>query len=103
VHATVHHVHLRDRKDVGVHPAEVLKEWPVTLHGGRLRRRQRHREDRVRAETRLVRRAVEIDHGEVHGALVFGVKALQQVPDLAVHEVDRVLHALAAPRVATVA
>ena len=47
------------------------------MRGG-LRRRQRDREDRVRAEAGLVGGAVEVDHREVDRALVLGVVALEQ-------------------------
>ena len=84
-------------------PPRYWKSGRFALHGGRLRGRQRHREDRVGAEARLVGRAVEVDHGEVDRALVFGVEALEQVADLAVHVVHGVLHALAVPGLAPVA
>ena len=81
---------------------QVLEERSVALHGRRLGRRQRHGEDRVGSEARLVRGAVEIDHREVDGALILRVEAFQEVADLAVHVLDRVRHALAAPGVAAV-
>ena len=87
---------------MGVDAAEVLEEWSVALHGRGLRGRQGDGQNRVGAEASLVRGAVEIDHREVHCALILRVEAFEEIADLTVHVLDRVLYALAAPRVAAV-
>ena len=103
MHATVDDVHHRHRQDVGVDAAQVAVERQVALHGGRLRGGQGDGQDGVGAQTRLVGRPVEVDHGVVHRALVLGVVALEGVVDLGVDELDGLTHALAAPLLAAVA
>ena len=61
VRAAVEHVHHRDRQHVRRLAAEVAPQRQVLLGGGRARGRERDAEDRVRAQARLVRRAVELD------------------------------------------
>ena len=63
--------------------------------GRRLGDRERHAEDGVGAEPRLVGRAVERDHGLVDLGLRLGVHAADRVENLAVDRVDRLAHALA--------
>ena len=92
---SVENVHLRDRKDLCVDPAEVaIERQPVVL-----RRRRRHRErdaDRgVGAETLLVLAAVQIDQQGVDGNLIGGIKPREGRGDHAVDVLDRPQHPLA--------
>ena len=65
---------------------------------------ERHAEDRVRAELRLVRRAVELAQEPVDHALVARVEPPQVVRNRAVDVLDGLRHALAAvPRLVPVA
>ena len=88
---------------MGVDAPEVLVERKVALHCGRLGGGNRYRQDGVGPQSSLVVGAVQVDHGEVHGALVIGLVALEGVVDLAVHVVHRRTHSLAPPLGATVA
>ena len=64
--------------------AEVAPERQTLLRRRRLRGGQRYAEDRVGAQPRLVRRAVELDHRAVERRLVGGVEPVHGVGDLAV-------------------
>ncbi len=99
----VEDVHHRHRKDVRAVAAEVAPQRQPLLGGGRVRGGQRDAEDRVRAQARLVRRAVERDERRVEAALVVGVEAGDRRGDLAVDVRDRLRDALAAPGLAAVA
>ena len=61
----------------------------------RLGGRERHPEQRIGAEPRLVGRAVERDHGVVDQDLVLGIHAADGVENLALDRIDRLGHALA--------
>jgi hypothetical protein len=52
--------------------------------GGSLGHGQRHAQDAIGAEPRLVRRAVQFNHGAVDGDLVFGLHAGKAIENLAV-------------------
>ena len=76
--------------------AEVAPQRQALLGRGRVRGGQRHAEDRVGAEARLVRRAVELDQLPVEPRLVGGVEAGDRLGDLAVDVGDGLRDALAA-------
>ena len=96
----VHHRHGQDPRGVA---AEVAPERQGLLGRRRVRGRERHAEDRVRAETTLARCPVEVDHEPVEAGLVGGVVAVDGPAELAVDVRHRPLHALAAPPLAAVA
>ena len=75
VGAAVDDVHQRHGQDVGVGAADPAVERQLGVGGGGLRDRERDAEDRVRAEPRLRRRPVELDHGAVDLALLARVHA----------------------------
>ncbi len=83
--------------------AQIAPEREPDLCRGGLRGRQRHPEDCVRSQPRLVRRAVELDHRAVHGRLIGCVEPAHAVGDLALHVVHCAAHALAVPGRAAVA
>ncbi len=97
VHAAVDHVHQRHRERPSPVPAEPPEQRDSRLRCSRLRRGQRDRQDRVRAEPPLVRRAVELDHPLVERALIGRIEPPHRRRDLAVHVRDRLRDALAAP------
>ena len=94
----VEDVHHRDRQQVGVRAADVAIERETGRVGRGAGHRQGGAEDRVRAEVRLVGRAVEVDHGLVDEPLVVGVEALERGTDPLDHPGHGLLHALAAVR-----
>ena len=102
VRAAVEHVHHRDRQHARGLPAEVAPQRLALLGGGGARGGERDAEDRVRAEARLVRRAVEVDQRAIEARLVERVGAVDRLGDLAVHVRDRLRDALAAPRLPAV-
>ena len=99
VGAAIDDVHHRRRQNAGRDAADVAIQRQARRNGAGLGRRQRHAQDGVGAQTTLVGRAVKFDHRLVQAALVFGVHAGQGVEDFAVHGVDGLLNALAAPDV----
>ena len=103
VHAAVDHVHHRHRQRPRALAAEVAEERLVRLVGRRLGHGERDAEDRVRAETALVRRPVELDQPLVERLLLVALHAADGLEDLAVHVRDRLRHGLAAVGVAAVA
>ena len=103
VGAAVEHVHERHRQHVRVGAAHVAVERELGLVGRRLRRRQRHAEDGVGAETALAVGAVEGDELVVEEALVGRVEAHDGIGDLGVDVLDRGADTLAAVAVAAVA
>ncbi|CAG7001180.1 hypothetical protein PICSAR164_02797 [Mycobacterium avium subsp. paratuberculosis] len=96
VRAAVEDVHHRHRQDVRVGPAQVAEQRQLRGIGGRLGHGQRHAQDRVAAQPRLVRGAVQVDQRLVHQALVVGVQPDHRRADLVQHGLHRLLHALAA-------
>ena len=103
VGAAVEHVHHRHRQDPRLLAAEMAPERLPGVGRGGLRDGERDAEDGVRAEPRLVRRAVELDHRVVEAGLVGRVAAVDRGGDLAVDVGDGVRHALAAEGAAAVA
>ena len=75
VSAAVEHVHHRHRQHPRGLAAEVAPQRQALLGRLRVGRRQRHAEDRVGAQTRLVGRAVQRDQRLVEAALIGGVQA----------------------------
>ena len=96
VRSPVDHVHQGHGQRRRAGAADVAVERKAR----RLRRRARHRQgdakNRVRAETALVRRPVELDHDAIDERLVTGVRALELLGDLSVDVRDGLAHALAA-------
>ena len=103
VRAAVEHVHHRHGQHVGGLAAEVAPERQPLLRGRRVGGGQRDAEDRVRAEPRLVGRAVEVDQRAVEPVLVGGVAAGDRLGDLAVDVADGLGDALAQVALAAVA
>ena len=103
VGAAVHDVEERHGQHARVGAADPAVERHACLGGGRLRDGERRSEDRVRAEPRLRRRAVERDERAVDAALVGGVEPEERVGDLAVDVADRAGDPLPQPGVAAVA
>ena len=101
--AAVQHVHHRHRQDPRLLAADVPVERHALLVGGGLGDRERHPQDRVRAQTRLVRGAVELDQGLVDRGLIGGIEADHGLCDLTVHVRDRLRHALSGPGLVAVA
>ena len=95
VDAAVEHVHHRNGQRFGVHAADVAVQRQTERLGARLRHGERYAEHRVRAETGLVRRAVELDEELVDIRLVERVETVERLGDLAVDVFHRRLHALA--------
>ena len=103
VRAAVEDVHHRDRQHVRVRAAQVAEELQPGRVGGGPGHRHRDADDRVGAEPRLGRRAVEVDQRLVDQALVVGLVAEQLRLDLVHHVVDGAADALAAVLGAAVA
>jgi hypothetical protein len=97
VRAPVDDVQHRHREHVRVLAADPAVERNARLRCCRLRRSQRGTEDRVRAETALVRRPVERDQRRIDRALLSGVEADQRLCDLGAHVLDGPAHTLAQP------
>ena len=103
VGAAVEDVHHRDRQDVRGLAAEIAPQRQPLLRRRRMGGGKRHGENRVGAQPRLVRRAVERDQHPVERRLAGGVLTAHRGRDLAVDVVDRAGDALAHPVRATVA
>ena len=89
VGAAVDDVHHRHGQHARRLPAEVAPQRQALLGGGRARGGERHAEDRVGAQARLVRRAVELDQRPVEPRLVERVVARDGLRDLPVDVLDR--------------
>ena len=76
--AAVEDVEHRHRQGARADAAEVAVERQVGGCGRRMRARQRHAQDRVRAELALVGRAVQLEQQAVDARLVGGVLAQQR-------------------------
>ena len=87
--AAVDHVEHGYRQHVGVGTTDGAVERQLEIAGRRPGHRQRGRHDGVGPEPSLVRRPVQVDHGQVDAALVEGVEADQDLADLAVDVLDR--------------
>jgi hypothetical protein len=92
--AAIDDIHHRDGQNPGRRPHIAVKRQLACLRR-RLGDGQRHAEDRVRPEPRLVGRAVERDHRLVDFDLVLGIETANGVEDVAIDAVDSVQHALA--------
>ena len=103
MHAAIDDVHHRHRQKLGLGAADIAVERQARSHRRRLRHRQRHAQNGVGAQPRLVGRAVERDHRRVDARLLFGIHAAERVEDFAVHGGDGLFHALAAIAFAAVA
>ena len=103
VRTAVDDVHHRHRKRARALAAQRAEERHASLRRDGLRDGERDAEDRVRAETSLVRRAVELDQPPVDGLLVGPIERAHRVGDLAVDVRDRARHRLPAIRVLAVA
>ena len=96
VRAAVDDVHHRHRQHARLRAADVAVERQARGLGRGLGDGQRDAEDRVGAEARLVRRAVELDQRLVDGDLILGIHAADRVEDLALTLSTALQHALAA-------
>ena len=74
---------------------QVAPQAHAAVRRGRVRRRQRDRQQGIRAETRLGLRAIRGDHRGVQPGLVCHVAAHRQRGEFAVHISHGLLHALA--------
>lgn len=102
VGAAVEDVHHRHRQDVAVGAADVTEELQAGGLGGGLGHSHGDTENGVGTEAGLVGRAVQLDHGLVHQALVVGFDTCQGFVNLADDVADGLEHALAEVAVATV-
>ena len=96
VRPAIEHVQERHREEPRADAAEVRVERQAHLVGGGAGHGQRDTEDRVGAERRLVRRAVEVDHGLVDRGLLGRLHPFELGPDRLLDVLERALHALAA-------
>jgi hypothetical protein len=96
VRAAVDDVGHRHGQHFGVRPAEIAEQRLVQSGGGGLGVRQRHGENGVGAELGLRFRAVELEHGGVHGQLIVRIESDEFGRDDIGDVFDGLLHALAA-------
>ncbi len=95
VRAAVEDVHHRHRNGVGSGSAEVAIERKLKRACARARRGHRNRENRVRSQPSLVRRAIQFDQPRVEPALVGCVQSDDGFRDLAIDVRNCLQHALA--------
>ena len=93
--AAVENVHHRHGQGLGVDAADVVIQADAGCGGGCLRAGEGHAEDGVRAETGLVRGAVDIYEHLVNRGLIQHVHADQRFGQLMVDVLDREQNALA--------
>ena len=93
--AAIDDVHHRRRQNARLRAADIAIERQGGRVGGGLGDGERHAENGVGAEPRLVERAVEFDHRLVDRHLLLGLEAQQRAGDLAVDALDRAENALA--------
>ncbi len=93
--AAIDDVHHRNRQDMGVRTADIAVQRQTGGLGGSLGDGERHAEDGVGAEARLVRRTIELDHQVVDLDLVFGIMTADRIIDLAIDRFDGLFNALA--------
>ena len=103
VRAAVQDVHLRNGQDVRVRAAQVAEHGQAAGVRGGPGDGHADADDRVRAEPRLVRRPVQVDHGLVDQPLVVDLVAEQFRLDLVDDALDRAADSLAAVLRAAVA
>ena len=96
VRAAVDHVHHRDRQDMSTLPADPAEERHACIRRARFRGGERHAQDRVRAQPRLVLRAVKVDQRNVERSLIVRVEAADGLRNLARDVAHGVQGALAA-------
>ncbi len=92
---TVHDVHVRNRQNMAVGAADVAVQRKLGAFGSGIQCSEGHAEDGVRAQTALVRSAVELDHQIVERTLVGGVHADHLRGDLFIDGLNGVENALA--------
>ena len=95
MHTAVQDVHHGRRQKMRVRTAHVLVQRQLGSLRGGLGHGQRRAQDGVGAEGPLVLRAVGLDHGGIHHALILGLKADEHVGDLVVHMGHGIQRALA--------
>ena len=93
--AAVQHVQHRRRQHAGIHAAQVAIERNLQRLRHGARRGHRDRQNRIRAQLALVRRAVERNHRLVDQPLIGRVHALQLGRNHGFHVVHGLQHALA--------
>ena len=94
--AAIDDIHHRRRQDARRRSADIAVERQAGRFGRGLGDRERHAEDGVGPEPRLVGRAVEGDHRLVDLELVLRLEAGDRVENVAIDRFDRLQHALAA-------
>ena len=99
----VDQVHHGNGQGAGVAAAQVAIQRHVQRLGGGAGAGQRHGQDGVAAQSALVGRAVEFQHGVVDQPLIVGVHALQGRRDDLVDVLHGLQHALAAVALVSVA
>ncbi len=103
VRPAVEDVHHRHGQDVGIRAADVAEQRQTRRLGGGFRHRERHTQNRVGAQPRLVRCAVEVQQGLIDQSLVVGAQPDDRGGDLVEHGLHGLVHALAAVAAAAVA
>ncbi len=63
-------------------------QWHAFGIGRRLGCRERHRQNRIGSQSRLVIRAIQLQHGIVQTALVPRIHSQQRITNLAIHGLD---------------
>ena len=96
VRAAVHDIHHRHGEHVRIGAAQILIQRKTRRLGRCLRRRERHRQNRIRAEAALIFRPVERNHEAVDAALIRCVHPNDGVRDFRIHIFHGREHALAA-------
>ena len=96
MHAAIDDIHLRHRQHARRGSADIAIERQARGLGGGLGDGERHAQDRVGPEPRLVVGAVEGDHRLVDLELVLGLEAGDSVENVAIDRFDRLEHALSA-------
>ena len=93
--ATIHDVHHRHRQRRCARAGEVFPERQFFRNRHRVRICERNAEQRIRAELRLIRRAVEFDQLCVEALLIRRVETFQRLCDFPVDVRNGVLDAFA--------
>ena len=94
--SAVNNVHHRNRKNVGVGPADVAVERNVQGFGRRLRRRKGNAKNRVGSKLALCGSSVKGEHFHVQRALLKNVEAFERGGDDLVHVFHGLKNALSA-------
>ncbi|MND32218.1 hypothetical protein D3C80_227860 [compost metagenome] len=101
--AAIDDVHHRNRQNMCASAADITVKRQASRFGGSLGNGQRHAEDGVCAETRLVRRAVERDHRLVDMDLAFSIETADGIEDFRIDRFNGLLDTLAAKALAAIA